>query len=120
MISPEILRKLVPNRFPEDDFKASLDPYRFPRDHFNHPDFETEWWYYTGNVDSIEDRRFGFELTFFRRAADRNQTKPSLWQVNDVWLAQNRPEADRGLEMDVAPHGAVLVKLHPIAAKPAS
>jgi predicted secreted hydrolase len=61
--------------------------YQFPRDHFNHPDFETEWWYYTGNVDSKEDRRFGFELTFFRRAADRNQTKPSLWQVDDVWLA---------------------------------
>jgi len=22
--------------------------YEFPRDHFNHPEFQTEWWYYTG------------------------------------------------------------------------
>jgi predicted secreted hydrolase len=26
--------------------------FQFPRDHFNHPDFETEWWYYTGNLTS--------------------------------------------------------------------
>ena len=24
--------------------------YQFPRDHFEHEDFRTEWWYYTGNV----------------------------------------------------------------------
>ena len=24
--------------------------YEFPRDHFNHPDYQTEWWYYTGNL----------------------------------------------------------------------
>ena len=24
--------------------------YQFPRDHFNHPGYQTEWWYYTGNV----------------------------------------------------------------------
>ena len=41
--------------------------YQFPRDHFNHPDFRTEWWYYTGNLRSPEGRRYGFELTFFRR-----------------------------------------------------
>jgi predicted secreted hydrolase len=41
--------------------------YQFPRDHFNHPDFRTEWWYYTGNLRSAEGRRYGFELTFFRQ-----------------------------------------------------
>ena len=39
--------------------------------------------------------------------------------VRDLWNKEDRAEADRGLEVDVAPHGAVLLKLHSIAAKPA-
>jgi predicted secreted hydrolase len=33
-------------------YRAALPGYRyeFPRDHFNHPEFQTEWWYYTGNL----------------------------------------------------------------------
>jgi len=46
--------------------------YNFPRDHFNHPDFQTEWWYYTGNIKSPDGHRFGFELTFFRQGVDRD------------------------------------------------
>jgi predicted secreted hydrolase len=46
--------------------------YRFPHDHFNHPNFQTEWWYYTGNLTSADGHRFGFELTFFREAVDRD------------------------------------------------
>ena len=37
--------------------------------------------------------------------------------VRDVWNLQDRPEADRGLEVSVASHGAVLVKLHPLPPK---
>jgi predicted secreted hydrolase len=61
--------------------------YQFPRDHFNHPDFQTEWWYYTGNLQTADGRRFGFELTFFRQAVDRPGAKSSIWQLDDVWLA---------------------------------
>lgn len=61
--------------------------YEFPRDHFNHPEFQTEWWYYTGNLESGGGRRFGFELTFFRQAVDRPAARDSVWQVEDVWLA---------------------------------
>ncbi|HTW65983.1 MAG TPA: lipocalin-like domain-containing protein [Bryobacteraceae bacterium] len=61
--------------------------YAFPRDHFNHPDFKTEWWYYTGNVHTAEGRRFGFELTFFRLGVERSAAAPSVWDVRDVWLA---------------------------------
>ena len=32
--------------------------YRFPRDNFSHPDYRTEWWYYTGNVKASDGRRF--------------------------------------------------------------
>jgi predicted secreted hydrolase len=75
---------------------GSGDPYRlampgyqysFPRDHFSHPEFQTEWWYYTGNVHTREGRRFGFELTFFRQGVDRSSTPPETWDVRDIWFA---------------------------------
>lgn len=40
----------------------------FPRDHGAHPEFRTEWWYVTGNLDSAAGRRFGVQLVFFRQA----------------------------------------------------
>jgi predicted secreted hydrolase len=61
--------------------------YEFPRDHFNHPDFQTEWWYYTGNVKSADGHRFGFELTFFRQGVDRNSRDTGSWDVRDLYLA---------------------------------
>ena len=55
-------------------YRSALPGYHFafPRDHFSHPDFQTEWWYYTGNLKSADGRRFGFELTFFRQAVTRD------------------------------------------------
>jgi predicted secreted hydrolase len=41
--------------------------YEFPRDHHAHPEFKTEWWYFTGNVFDGDGHRFGYELTFFRQ-----------------------------------------------------
>ena len=61
--------------------------YQFPADFFNHPDFRTEWWYYTGNVHTAQGRHFGFELTFFRQGVDRTERKLNVWDVRDVWLA---------------------------------
>src|SRR6202047_2767006 len=61
--------------------------YEFPRDHFDHPDFQTEWWYYTGNVKSADGHRFGFGLTFFRQGVDRDATKTKSWDVRDLYLA---------------------------------
>jgi predicted secreted hydrolase len=61
--------------------------YEFPHDHFNHPDFQTEWWYYTGNLKSADGRRFGFELTFFRQAVTRDPAKVAAWDVRDLYLA---------------------------------
>jgi predicted secreted hydrolase len=70
-------------------FKPALPGYRyeFPRDYFNHPDFETEWWYYTGNLQSTDGRKFGFELTFFREGVNRDNTHASTWDVRDLYLA---------------------------------
>ena len=61
--------------------------YEFPRDHFAHPAFDTEWWYYTGNLFTAGGRHFGFELTFFRRARELEAAEPSAWDLDQVWLA---------------------------------
>jgi predicted secreted hydrolase len=61
--------------------------YEFPRDHFDHPDYQTEWWYYTGNVTAADGHRFGFELTFFREGVNRDAAKTSAWDVRDLYLA---------------------------------
>lgn len=61
--------------------------YEFPQDHFNHPSFQTEWWYYTGNLKASDGRRFGFELTFFRQGMDRQQVSASAWAVRDLYFA---------------------------------
>src|SRR5664279_4306983 len=62
--------------------------YEFPRDHFNHPDYKTEWWYYTGNLKSTDGHRFGYELTFFRQSLSRDAAKtPTDWDVQELYLA---------------------------------
>ena len=38
----------------------------FPADHYSHPDFKTEWWYYTGQLETESGKRYGFQVTFFR------------------------------------------------------
>ena len=41
-------------------------PLTFPQDFGAHEEFRTEWWYYTGNLQTPQGRHFGFELTIFR------------------------------------------------------
>ena len=60
--------------------------YEFPRDHFSHPQYQTEWWYYTGNLRAKDGHRFGFELTFFRQGVSRKPAA-SPWSVEDVYMA---------------------------------
>lgn len=62
--------------------------YRFPEDHGAHERFRTEWWYYTGHLTSDNGRRFGFELTFFRRGIPPGQveTLPSKWSIQQLYL----------------------------------
>ena len=61
--------------------------YEFPRDHFAHPAFDSEWWYYTGNLFTAGGRHFGFEVTFFRRKREIERAEPSAWDLDQVWLA---------------------------------
>ncbi len=61
--------------------------FAFPRDHFEHPGFEHEWWYYTGNLRDSSGRAFGFELTFFRLAVEPETPAETAWDVGQVYLA---------------------------------
>lgn len=61
---------------------------RFPADHGPHPDFQSEWWYYTGNLDSADGRHFGYQLTFFRRSlSPRDVPRPSRWATRQLAMA---------------------------------
>jgi len=54
---------------PAADWRAALPgwQYEFPRDHRMHPDFKTEWWYFTGRLTDEKGGVFGYQLTFFRQ-----------------------------------------------------
>jgi predicted secreted hydrolase len=38
----------------------------FPADHYSHPHFKTEWWYYTGHLETESGKKYGYQVTFFR------------------------------------------------------
>src|SRR5712692_1086282 len=62
--------------------------FTFPDDHGPHPDYQTEWWYYTGNLDTSDGRHFGYQLTFFRRAiAPTTAARTSDWATNQIYFA---------------------------------
>jgi predicted secreted hydrolase len=74
----------------EAGYAKALAPreFHFPADHGPHPDFRTEWWYYTGNLETREGRHFGFQLTFFRSAlAPEMPTRSSAWATRQAYLA---------------------------------
>jgi predicted secreted hydrolase len=63
--------------------------YRFPGDHGTHDDFRTEWWYYTGHLAAANGRRFGYQVTFFRRGIEPEKVggNPSRWAIRQLYLA---------------------------------
>jgi predicted secreted hydrolase len=63
--------------------------FAFPADHGPHPEFRSEWWYFTGNLDGADGRRFGFHLTFFRNAVrpEEGVGEGSPWRTRQLWMA---------------------------------
>lgn len=63
-------------------------PFRFPADHGPHPDYRTEWWYATGNLEGPEGRRFGYQFTVFRSAlSPEPPDRRSAWATNQAYMA---------------------------------
>ena len=83
-------------------YARAIQPWdwQFPADFGAHPAFQTEWWYYTGNLADANGRRFGFQFTVFRRAITPDNLTPqsqtqgenanniaSEWRTGQVYMA---------------------------------
>jgi len=73
-------------------YARAVEPrtWNFPQDFGAHPNFQTEWWYYTGNVTTDDGHRFGYQFTIFRRAIqppDKTVTSTSEWRSNQIYMA---------------------------------
>ena len=67
---------------------AERRSWAFPADHGSHPQFQTEWWYFTGNLTGSGNRELGYQLTFFRTGLSREAALPeNPWSVRDLYLA---------------------------------
>jgi predicted secreted hydrolase len=59
----------------------------FPRDHWSHPGYKTEWWYFTGILTAVDDttQQFGYQFTFFRVGLTPDvPVIESAWAVSDL------------------------------------
>lgn len=63
------------------------EPLSFPADHAVHPGYRNEWWYFTGNLAAADGRRFGFQFTLFRFAAEPFDAPDSPFSADAVWMA---------------------------------
>jgi predicted secreted hydrolase len=73
-----------------EGYARALEPreFRFPEDHGPHSEFRTEWWYWTGNLETADGHAFGYQLTMFRQAlAPRRPERSSGWGTRDVYMA---------------------------------
>ncbi|MGQ9646005.1 MAG: lipocalin-like domain-containing protein [Thermodesulfobacteriota bacterium] len=73
-----------------NEWRQAIGPWKwvFPRDHGSHPEFRTEWWYFTGNLTDPSKKRFGYQLTFFRQGVFFKAKEPTdPWAIRDVYLA---------------------------------
>ena len=83
---------LTNTRTSAEDFKRALPgrTFSFPQDHFSHPEFKTEWWYYSGHLHSLgnDGNSFGYQLTFFRTGLNRDtKQQKSKWSIQDLYFA---------------------------------
>lgn len=89
---PDLSAQVLMNNTPVPGFTRAEGPrsFTFPADFGPHPDYQTEWWYYTGHLESETGQRFGYQLTFFRRALipqDRAAERPSEWATEQIYMA---------------------------------
>lgn len=86
--SPATLRRVL--GAPAEGFALVTGPrpFEFPADHGPHPEYRSEWWYFTGIVRAADGSRYGFQLTFFRfRLAANSIERRSQWATEQVYMA---------------------------------
>ncbi|MBS4035383.1 MAG: hypothetical protein KGZ85_13010 [Ignavibacterium sp.] len=73
-----------------EDFSKAIKKriFVFPDDHGPHSDFRTEWWYFTGNLTSDDNKKFGYQFTIFRTALSKEKPeRNSTWNSNQIYMA---------------------------------
>lgn len=85
--------------------------FEFPADHGPHPEYKHEWWYVTGQLETDDGRRFGFQFTIFREAvAPQPPDSRSRWATNQLYLghaAVTDVEGERHLSAERYARGAL-------------
>jgi predicted secreted hydrolase len=58
----------------------------FPQDHWSHPTYKLEWWYFTGHLETDQPprRAFGYQFTIFRIGL-----QPHALDYDSAWTASN-------------------------------
>ncbi len=85
-----ILFSLAVPSMAAEEWKQAIGPWNwsFPRDHGAHPEFRTEWWYFTGNLRDAAGNRYGYQLTFFRQGVRLEASDPgNPWSLRDLYPA---------------------------------
>ncbi len=85
-------------------------PLHFPDDHGAHPDYRSEWWYFTGNFESAAGQRLGFQFTLFRFALNEPQAAESAWAADALWMAHlalSDAESERFFQAERFARGAL-------------
>ncbi len=70
-----------------DGFRRATAPasIEFPRDHGAHPDFRSEWWYFTAALRDDQGRDFGAQFTLFRQALMPHSGR-GPWRTAQVFM----------------------------------
>lgn len=73
----------------DSGFKKAVEKirFKFPEDNGAHPEFRTEWWYFTGNLETKTGRKFGYQFTIFRTALSPDKAeRNSDWNSNQIYM----------------------------------
>ena len=82
---------LLPSHLFAEEFKRAFPGkiFSFPQDHFSHPEFKTEWWYYSGHLYEQGQKSYGYQVTFFRTGLKRETKTKSKWTIQSLYFAHH-------------------------------
>ncbi len=72
------------------EFQRAYAPveFDFPKDHGAHPEYRTEWWYFTGTLQDASGDQYGYQFTVFRTALTPHAAeRQSTMATNQIYLA---------------------------------
>ena len=96
MIACAAIGGLAPSQAQDAGLETGDSPYAkvapgyeivFPRDEGAHPDFRSEWWYVTGQIETEGGSPLGFQITFFRSRPGIDEDNPSRFAPRQLLFA---------------------------------